>query len=281
MTPAAGSSVGAYGLRVTGMDADLLGSVPGHLPPLHIAYRQEHRKFDGSSMDDDRATFALDNGGGLLVDRVTGRATFSGHRRPTSADTVHPLLTAAAAAMGRWSGYEHFHASGFVAHGRAWGLLGGKESGKSTLAAWLGDRGYPIVCDDMLTIRAQTAFAGPRCVDLRPEPARYLGIGDRADTDGSRERWRVGLASIDAEVPLGGWLFLEWGDVAGVRRLRPGDVLRHLGASRTWRGFPGDPVVLLDLAALPAWALCRPRAWSSFEIVGASVEAVISAGEGG
>jgi hypothetical protein len=273
----AAPTVGAYGLRVTGIDAgnELLGPVPDHLPPLHMAYRQEQRGFEGSSIDDDQATLVLDNHRGLLVDRGTSRATYSGPRLPTPADCVHPLLTAAAAAMGRWSGYEHFHASAFVAQGRAWGLLGGKESGKSTTAAWLGEKGYPILCDDMLTMRARTAFAGPRCVDLRPEPARRLGIGVPADTDGPRERWRVGLSAIVAEAPLGGWLFLEWGDVAGVRPLGPGDVLRRLAASRTWRGFPADPVTLLDLAALPAWELRRPRSWASFETASASVEAVI------
>lgn len=277
VTTYAGAAVGAYGLRVTGIDAgrEWLGPVPDDVPALEIEYRHERRGLDASSMDDDRATFALDNCRSLLVDRATGRATFSGPLPPTRADVVHPILTAAAAAVGRWSGYEHFHASAFVAQGRAWALLGAKESGKSTVAAWLGEKGYPIVCDDMLTMRARTAFAGPRCVDLRPEPARRLGIGEWAATDGPRERWRVGLASIDAETPLGGWLFLEWGARVVVRPLGPGDVLHRLAASRTWRGLPIDPVTLLDLATVPAWEVCRPRIWESFEIAGAAVEAVI------
>lgn len=130
-----------------------------------------------------------------------------------------------------------------------------------------------MLCDDMLAVTGRTAFAGPRCVDLRPEPARRLGIGEQADTDGPRERWRVTLAPIDAELTLGGWLFLGWGEEIGTVAVGPRDLLGRLAASRTWRGLATDPVTLLDLAALPAWELRRPRGWASFDRAGAALEA--------
>jgi hypothetical protein len=160
-----------------------------------------------------------------------------------------------------------------VAEGRVWGLLGEKESGKSTVAAWLAQKGYPVLCDDMLAVKGRTAFAGPRCVDLRPEPARRLGIGEQADTDGPRQRWRVSLPPIDAELTLGGWLFLGWAEEVGTVAVAPRDLLGRLAASRTWRGLPTDPVALLDLAALPARELRRPRGWASFDRAGAALEA--------
>ncbi len=219
-----------------GAGAEWLGTVADHFPPLHLVYREAAAGVGPASVDDNRAVFALDDRRQLLVDRATACATYSGPRPPTAADTVHPLLTAAAAAVGRWSGYELFHAAAFVAEGRVWGLLGEKESGKSTVAAWLAEKGYPVLCDDLLAVKGRTAFAGPRCVDLRSEPARRLGIGQQADTDGPRERWRVSLPPIDAELSLGGWLFLGWAEEVETVPVGPRDLLGRLAASRTWRG---------------------------------------------
>lgn len=173
--------------------------------------------------------FALGHGRELLVDRATACATYSGPRPPTATDSVHPLLTAAAAAVGRWCGYELFHAAAFVAGGRVWGLLGDRESGKSTVAAWLAAKGYAVFCDDMLAIRGRTAFAGPRCLDLRPEPARRLGMGEQVDTDGPRQRWRVTLAPIESELTLGGWVFLRWAEEVETVAVGPRDPARPPG----------------------------------------------------
>ncbi len=268
--------VGAYGFRVTGAGAGarLLGTVPDRFPPLHLAFIGEPTQVHTASVDDEWVVFALDHGRGIVVDRGRARATIFGHRLPTAADVVHPLLTAAAAAAGRWSGYELLHAAAFVVNGHAWGLLGDKKSGKSTVAAWLAQRGYPVICDDMLAITGRTAFAGPRCVDLRPEPARRLGIGRPVATDGPRERWRVTLPSIDPELLLGGWVFLSWGEPVEAVPVKPRHLLGRLAASRTWPGQPVDPVGLLDLATLPAWDLRRPPTWESFDRAAETLEEI-------
>lgn len=258
------------------MDAgtELLGAVPDHFPALRLAYRQRAPAAGTSSIDGDRAVFALDGGSALTVERDTACATYAGPRKPLAADVVHPLLTAAAGAIGLWSGYELFHAAAFVVDGRVWGLLGDKESGKSTVAACLAQRGHAVVCDDLLAIRGRTALAGPRCIDLRPEAARRLGLGEQAETEGSRERWRLTLAPVDAEIELGGWVVLAWGDAVEAVRIRPPELLGRLAAHRTWRGLPVDPVGLLDLATLPAWELRRPRAWASFARAADAVESL-------
>jgi hypothetical protein len=125
----------------------------------------------------------------------------------------------------------------------------------------------------MLALRGRTVFAGPRCVDLRPEPARQLGMGEQANTDGPRPRWRVTLPPIDAELVLGGWVLLTWAEVVESVRVGPRELLGRMAACRTWRGLPADPLGLLDLAALPAWELRRPRSWASFHLAGAALEA--------
>jgi hypothetical protein len=263
-------------MRVTGIEAgaEWLGAVPDHFPALRMAYRQRAHASAAASIDGDRAVFVLDGGRALTVDRETACATYSSPRMPLAADVVHPLLTAAAGAIGLWSGYQMFHAAAFVAEGRVWGLMGDRESGKSTVAACLAQRGYPVVCDDLLAVRGRTALAGPRCIDLRPDAARHLGVGEQAETEGSRERWRLTLAPVDAEIVLGGWVVLTWGDAVDAVRIRPRDLIGRLAAHRTWRGVSADPVGLLDLASLPAWELRRPRGWASF---GQAVEAVETA----
>jgi hypothetical protein len=159
--------------------------------------------------------------------------------------------------------YELFHASAFVADGGVWALLGDKGSGKSTTAAALAVHGCPIVCDDTLVISGTTAFAGPRCVDLRAEAARRLGIGRLLPGNGGRERWRVPLPAVEAGQVMRGWFFLSWGPATELRRLSAAESLRRLSAHRTWRSAAVDPHRLLDFAALPAWELRRPHHWSS------------------
>ena len=265
---------GAYGLRVSGIDADraLIGEVREGAPPLHMAFRGRPASLGRSSIDGDRAVFVLDAGRELVVDRATACATYSSPRPPLAADVVHPLLTAAAASVGLWAGHDLFHAAAIVVDDRVWGLLGDKQSGKSTFAACLAQRGHPVVCDDLLAVRGRTALAGARCLDLRPDAADRLGVGEPVPTEGSRERWRVILEPVAAEIGLAGWMLLSWADTVEAVRIGPRELLGRLAAHRTWRGLAIDPARLLDLAALPAWELRRPRAWTSLERVADAME---------
>jgi hypothetical protein len=259
------TSIGAYGLQVTGIDGcgPLLGEVPAGFPRLHVTHRARPRDFQTTTIDDERATLVLDGGNGLLVDRATACATYLGQTMPPTADVVHPLLTAAAAAIGLWSGYELLHAAAFVAGDRVWAVLGDRLSGKSTFVARLAQLGYPIVCDDMLAFRGRTAFPGPRCLDLRADAAQRLSAGELVTGSGGRSRWRMTLAPVDAELTLGGLLFLAWGDVVEAVPIRPRELIGRVAACRTWRSRPADPVGLLELAVLPAWDLRRPRGWAA------------------
>lgn len=136
--------------------------------------------------------------------------------------------------------------------GAAWGLVGTKEAGKSTLVHACHLAGTPILTDDVLVLDGLRAFAGPRCIDLRvPTPGATAVRG---------ERHRVTLPPSAAEVPLAGFVHLAWEDgAARMRRLDPGERLARLAdgarGDDAWRG----DVELLDLAALPGYELRRPR----------------------
>ncbi len=275
--------VGAYGLQVAGIDGAgaWLGPVPERFPVLRVESRLGRRPAPGGEermVTDDRVVFELGPERSLVVERRGGSAasaTCWDARRPTAAEYVHPLLTAAAAVVGAWSGYESFHAAAVVGSAGVWAILGDKESGKSTLAAAMAGNGHAVVCDDMLALRGRTAFAGPRCVDLRTDAAVGLGMGDELRTDGPRPRWRVGLGPVDPELPMAGWVTLKWGERLELVRVAPRDLLARLGAHQTWPQTPIDPLALLDLSTLPAWELRRPREWSSLAAVVATLEATV------
>jgi hypothetical protein len=198
-----------------------------------------------------------------MLDRNRGRATYVVPRRLRAAEIVHPFLAPVAAVMAYWLGRESFHAGAFVAGGTAWGVIGDRGSGKSTTMAELALAGVPVLGDDLLVVGGRTAFVGPRAVDLRADAARRLGVGENVGVVGARERWRLQLPGADPETPLGGWIFLGWGDRVEVAPASASERVIRLHAGRGINLPPRDPDAMLELASLPAWELRRPKAWRS------------------
>lgn len=160
---------------------------------------------------------------------------------------------------GGWLGRESFHCGAFVAGGGAWALLGERESGKSSTLAALALAGYGIVCDDILLLEGTACFPGPRCVDLREETAAALDAGDALGTVGGRERWRLPVPQLHEAPVLRGIVFLDWGDDFEAEPVPASRQLAGLLHHRALRLHSSVPEVLLELAALPAWELRRPR----------------------
>jgi hypothetical protein len=215
-----------------------------------------------------RARLLLRNGGEIAIDRAQGEILFTVPEPVSDQALVHPYLAPAAAVIARWLGRESFHAGAFALDGGAWGVIGEREAGKSSLLAWLALQGRRVLSDDMLIVAGETAFAGPRSVDLRREAALHLGAGEELGVVGARERWRVGLPPIDPEAPLAGWIFLEWGARVSVRPVDPGERLARLLHHRGVRLPPASHEELLVLASLPAWELRRPPSWGSLADAG-------------
>ena len=257
---------GAYGLRIAGLAGieHLLVRADRAWPRLEIVAARGSIDGFRDHVDDDHATLVL-LGAVAVVERTSGRAVFTFDTEPDPQALVHPYLAPVAGLVSHWHGRESLHAGAFVAGGGAWGLLAEREGGKSSTLAQLALEGVPIVTDDMLVLDGGSAFAGPRAVDLRREPARALGVGEPLGVLGRRERWRLTLEEIEGAFPLRGWVFLAWGDEVSVVRVAAGSRLRRLAHERSLRLTPRDPTALLSLAALPAFELRRPRRWSSLE----------------
>jgi hypothetical protein len=223
----------------------------------------------------DDATFPLVAGGSLTLRRRERTAIFRTPYPISDEELAHPYLAPVGAVFARWDGRESLHAGAFAVDGAAWGVIGGREAGKSTLLAALHAAGHAIVTDDVLVIEDGRALAGPRALDLRPGAAEGAGLegGGIAVRDGTRERFR--LPEAPAELPVAGWVVLAWGDDVGLRLLPPAERFAPLAAQRSAR-LPGeDPLGLLDLVKLPVWELRRPR---DFSALGAVVDRLAALG---
>jgi hypothetical protein len=256
---------GAYGLRLANVARArrYLAPAKAAWPRLEIKRRVEEVETPREWLAETKALLRLQTGGEIRLDRQRGRATYVVPRRLRAAELVHPFLAPAAAVMAYWLGRECFHAGAFVAAGKAWGLIGGRGSGKSTTVAELALAGVPIVGDDLLVVQGRAVYAGPRAVDLRGDAAKRLGVGESLGLIGARERWRLPLPATRPEVPLGGWIFLAWGDRVETSRVSPAERVVRLHAGRGINLPPRDAEVMLELASLPAWELRRPRSWRS------------------
>lgn len=256
---------GAYGLKLADVPqaAELLVPAPESWVDWRLAQRVP-RASDASAVatvGPDDAFVELSGGGWVALDRRGGRSTLVLPTRPADAEMVHPYLAATAAICARWRGWNCVHSGGIVVDAGAWGMLGDKGAGKSSTVAWFAlESAAGVLCDDVLVIdSAGDALAGPRCVDLREDAARYFGVGEALGVVGARERWRMRLEQTPPAVPLRGWVELAWGDDLALEPIGPTELLPAIVRNFSVRLMPPDAGALMDLAALPGWRLTRPR----------------------
>lgn len=259
---------GAYGLRVKAVPAlpDQLVDAPAHWSTVELRVRATPVPDEPAEyIHSEAACLQVRSGGSVVIDRWSGRATFTLPARPPTSALLHPHLAAVAAVWAHWSGREGFHAGAFLAGGGVWGLLGDKCAGKSSTLAGLARAGVPIVCDDVLVLDGSSALAGPRSIDLRADAARSLGVGEPLGVVGDRERWRVPLPAIKPELPFRGWVTLSWSDELAIRPVHGAERVRKLLEHRALRVPPRSPVALFELASLPFFEFSRPRRWTELE----------------
>lgn len=266
----------AYGFRLEGIGgAAVANQSRWEAPVLRLQRRISTHPPTSSSIADDCATLVT-VWGGLSLDRVGATVVCESAAPLSDEDLAHPCLWPAAAVFARWRGWETFHAGAFLsATGEAWGVLGDRGAGKSTLLAELALNGRDVLVDDLLVVDGRDAFAGPRCVDLRPESVPGLGIApQRLSPVRSTSRLRLALPACAPRVPLAGWVQLAWGDQVQVRSVAPEDRIGLLASHRRVHAVQADLVALLELAAMPALRLTRPR---DFAAAPAAREALVAA----
>lgn len=266
-----------YGLALTGplvsAAGPLFGGVRPDWPPVELAWAPAGDEPVTFLLEGDRARVPMLTGGWVEVDRPAGRATFRRGRRPDAHHLAHPGAAPVGALFARWLGRHAFHGGAVVLGGVAWVLLAAKDGGKSTTLAWLAAQGHEVVADDIVVVDDDgLAYAGPRCIDLRPAAAQYLSGRFGAALplvlvrDGARHR--LVLPPITPTVPLGGWVLLADEARVGVTRLPPADRIAPVAASQALRTPSLRPAALLELVRRPVLELRRPRTWEGLKAAG-------------
>jgi hypothetical protein len=253
---------GAWGLRFEGpaVDSALFVAGPADWPAVEVNLRIEPFIDGPDELGPDRADIKLLGGGRVRLDRNRRCSELVLPTCPSPDAIVHPYLASTATIINYWLGRSCFHAGAVIVDGGAWALLGHRGFGKSSSMAWFMLHGLPILTDDVLAVADGEVFAGPRCLDLREEPAGRLGLGQYLGWIGRRERWRVTLDDVEPKYPLRGWVFLDWDDEVAVARVPARETLSRLLEFLTATLEP-EPLTLLSLATLPAWQWSRPQSW--------------------
>jgi hypothetical protein len=257
--------LGCYGIRLRGLDgaADLLVELADDAPEYAVAAEIGRAPGEHEHVDDERAELRLRSGGQIVVDRKAQTVLYRVPHPVRDDELVHPYLAPAAAVINRWHGRESVHAGAFAVDGRALGVVGTREAGKSSTLAYLALNGTDVLCDDMLIVDGDHPLAGPRSIDLRADAAQRFEAGEAIGMTGARERWRLKLGPTAPNPTLIGWVFLAWGDKVEARKLPARERIPRIASERGLRLPPVRPDSLLTLAELPAWELSRPQAWES------------------
>lgn len=289
-TTASNSRYGAYGMALSsGVFPEIrLNALSSSAAPWTVLRREIDPESDphgdapigdepvlGESEVDDRAAQAQVAGTRLEIDRDARTATIRARVDVSPERLVHPVLAPIGIAVAHWSGHVPLHASAVIVEGRAWAILADRGDGKTTTVAALERAGHGVVTDDLLIVdRELQAHAGPRCVDLRASSVELFPEAERVDDYPTRERYRLTPGPVPATVPLAGFVRLLWSEHRSeLSPIRPADRLGLLGASISMGGPLANPALVLELAALPAFALERRKGLDSLDF---SVEAVAS-----
>lgn len=263
-------AAGAHGLTLAGeLAPDGPGqayvAAPAHWPAVALSWCHDDGEVPPAHLGEQHARLPLLDGGWVEVQRDPVTATFHTPTRPTADWVAHPGLASSSALASWWTGREAFHGGAVVLGDGAWGVLGGKEAGKSTLLAYLALAGAEVVADDLLVIADGRALAGHRGIDLREPTADRLPPEAPTAVVRHATRTRLRLQPTAAEQPLAGWLLLTDGPRVALANVPPSERLARLGSHRSVRRASTAPVDLLDLLRLPLYELQRPRSWAALD----------------
>jgi hypothetical protein len=271
--------VQVYGLSVSGIGT--IGGVtappPADAPRLHVT-RAVGRAADPAfvSYTDDRVVLALIDEGQLVVERRPATATYLIPHAISDDELLHPWLVPAIAVTAGWHGRRVLHGGLVGTSGRAVALVADKEGGKSTLLSWLAVQGeVDIYSDDLVVLDEDTAFAGPRCIDLRQPTVDNMTLDGRVRLVRDGTRWRLTLPAAPPTVTLAGVIVLEWGDTPSLEPVRPSQRLAALLPHSIGYGLPPGADGILGFVRYPVWRLVRPKNWDALPASAALIRRVL------
>jgi hypothetical protein len=264
------SRLGAYGFRLAYPDAPHpppnLIEVDAAAPLVTVTWRHASTAWNVEEVEDSVVTYGFRGATTYHVERDPPLIRFDLPVLPPLGALVHPLLTIGISVLARWRGDVTLHAGAFETPSGAWGLMGAREAGKSSTLASIAERGHPVVADDLLAIQDGLVWAGPSCVDLRPDTAPRFADAEYMGIVGGRPRYRLSTSPGHSRVPLRGFFVLDWhaDSTIALEPLSAQERLHWVYRQEYIRlvGF-SEPEKMIPLLALPAWRLTRPRDWSA------------------
>lgn len=261
---------GAYGFSLIPTDPVLslpdLIPLPNGAESVSLTVLRASSTVTQGSLGRDEILLAERRGSGLWMRREPAEVVMALPESMPGRALVHPTLAVPLSLLARWSGHVTLHAGAFEAGG-AWGVLGDRTAGKSSMLAALSAGGVPIVADDLVVVDGDGfVLAGPRCVDLRSDVAERFAAAEPMGIVGGRPRFRLTTPPAPPRTPLRGFFVLEWGDGPEIE-LEPLGMRERLGLlyGQEYMGIMGaaDPRRLVAIVGLPAWRLRRPRDWDA------------------
>jgi len=246
----------------------LLDPLPG-TPVIRINQARPSAPIEPRRLDENGIVVATGARDRLLMQREPAVATLIAETAIGPDELVHPYLAVVASVFSWWAGGVSFHAGAFVLDGRAWALLGDRQGGKSTTLAWFHRMGIDVVADDLVVVDEGRALIGPRCIDIRPQTATFLG--DDVESVRGGDRYRLRLPPMVANPWLAGWVVAREGTSESIKPVPPRDRLGLLTANLSVRRPPVGPGQLLDLASLPMWQWNRPLQLTSLRTSAATL----------
>jgi hypothetical protein len=192
------------------------------------------------------------------------------------------LLGSAWGALCYQRGVLALHASVVQSGDYAVAFCGTSGAGKSSIAAWLTERGYRLVSDDLCRFAVIDGI--PRAHPSTPRLKLWreaLGIVTRDNVEYERDCFRFDKFQINVSeqitsavsAPLRAIYLLEWGEV-GLARLTGLAALRRFITAATYRGDLLEPMGQTAahwnrcadlLRNTPVWVLSRPRDWAAMD----------------
>jgi hypothetical protein len=226
-------------------------------------------------------SYTVRNGNEILVRPVAGAA---------DNNLRLYLLGSAWGAVCYQRGLFVLHGSAVAVGSAAVAFCAHSGMGKSTTAAWLASRGFPLVSDDLCRVDISTQhkpilYPSVQRLKLWSESLGALGWDSQTfQRDHTRhEKFHVpwsGLSQTDP-LPLHAIYLLDWGEL-GIRRLTGRVALQRFLSAATYRGNLLEPmgqwpsycarsIKLLQQA--PAWEFSRSR---EFAEMGSSIELLLA-----
>jgi len=168
-----------------------------------------HLTYDGVG------SFLIESGERIQYDPATAQATQTGAFRKI-------LLNQGLGLLLHQRGYLVLHASAVSIGGRAVVFLGERGAGKSTTAAALHLRGFPVIADDVVGITIEngepTVVPGVAHLHLTADTAGLLDI-EHSTTEGTTRKRQYRAEGVSTPVPLRRIYHLEGGESVSLRTL--------------------------------------------------------------